>query len=76
MALLILMTPSVHARRRGGGHGYGEELFPWLLEFVVYLVVSLVVLAIVGALWRRLTRPSAAELARERSAIRQRRRQG
>ena len=40
---------------------------PWLTEFVAYFFLAMLVLAVVGALWRYFTRPSAADLARERS---------
>ena len=48
---------------------------PWLTEFVAYFFLAIVVLAVVGALWRYFTRPSAADLARERSMRRLSRRE-
>ena len=60
-----LVATSVHARRRGGSHG--EDLFPWLTEVVLYGLVGLFALAVLGTVWRYLTRPSAADLARQRS---------
>ena len=68
------MTTTVHARRRGSGGG-GEDPFPWLTEFMVYIFLGLLALAVLGALWRYITRPSAADLARERSMRRLSRRE-
>lgn len=61
-----LMATSAQARRRGAGGG-GEDMFPWLTELVVYIVLAMVALAVAGALWRYFTRPTVADLARERS---------
>ena len=60
-----LVATLVHARRRGGNHG--EDPLPWLTEAVPYVLLAMLALAVVGALWRYLSRPSAADLARERS---------
>jgi hypothetical protein len=73
MATASLVATSVHARRRGGSHG--EDPFPWLTEVVAYALIAMLALAVMGALWRRLTRPSAADLARERSMRRLSRRE-
>lgn len=62
-----LLAASAHARRRGGGDSGGEDSFPWLTEVVVYVLLGMLALSVVGALWRYLTRPSAADLARKRS---------
>lgn len=67
VALMSLVATSVHARRRGGGGGDGEDPIPWLTEFVAYILLGMLALAVVGALWRYFTRPSAADLARERN---------
>lgn len=69
VAMASLMATSVHARRRGGRGG--EDPFPWLTEFVAYVLIGLLVFAVLGALWSYFTRPSAADLARERSMRRQ-----
>lgn len=75
VALVSLVATSVHARRRGGGGGDGEDPIPWLTEFVAYFLLGMLALAVVGALWRYFTRPSAADLARERSMRRLSRRE-
>lgn len=74
VATASLMATPVHARRRGGGGG-GVDPIPWLTEFVAYAFLSLLALAVLGALWRYLIRPSAADLARERSMRRLSRRE-
>jgi hypothetical protein len=48
---------------------------PWLTEFVAYFLVAMLALAVVGALWRYFTRPTAADLARDRSKRRLSRRE-
>jgi hypothetical protein len=73
VATASLMPTTVHARRRGGGGG--EDPFPWLTEFVVYIFLGLLALAVLSALWRYLTRASAADLARKRSMRRLSRRE-
>lgn len=73
MATASLVATSVHARRRGGSHG--EDPFPWLTEAVMYVLLGMLALAVLGALWRYFTRPSAADLARERSMRRLSRRE-
>jgi len=76
VATASLMATPVHARRRGGGGGGGgEDPFPWLTEVVAYVFLGLLALAVLGALWRYFTRPSAADLARERSMRRLSRRE-
>lgn len=65
MTIASFVTTSVHARRRGGSHG--EDPFPWLTEVVAYVLLAMFALAVMGAMWRYFTRPSAADLARERS---------
>ena len=75
IALVSLMTASAHARGRGGGGGEGEDPMPWLTEFMAYFFLVMLALAVVGALWRYFTRPSAADLARERSMRRLSRRE-
>ncbi|MDM0112213.1 hypothetical protein QTI66_08630 [Variovorax sp. J22R133] len=75
-AVLSLLATSAHARRRGGGGGgSGEDHFPWLTDLVIYVLLGLFALSVVGALWRYFTRPSAADMARERSMRRQSMRQ-
>ena len=69
----FLATTPVHARRRGSSHG--EDPFPWLTEAVMYVLLGMLALAVLGALWRYFTRPSAADLARERSMRRLSRRE-
>ena len=73
LAMGSLMATSVHARRRGGSGG--EDPFPWLTEFMLYLFLGMLALGVVGAVWRYITRPSAADLARERSMRRLSRRE-
>lgn len=70
-----LMATPVQARRRGGGGSGGEDPFPWLAEFIAYFLLGMLALAVVGALWRYFTRPSAADMARERSMRRLSRRE-
>jgi hypothetical protein len=48
---------------------------PWLTELVAYFFLAVLALAVVAAVWRYFTRPSAADLARERSMGRQSRRE-
>ncbi len=56
---------------KGGGIGsHGEDPFPWLTEFFVCALLRIFAFGVVGALWRYFTRPSAADLARERSTKR------
>ena len=74
LAMSGLAATSAHARRRGGS-GHGEDPFPWLTDFVLYVLLGMLALAVVGALWRYFTRPSAADLARERSMRRLSRRE-
>ena len=65
MTIASFVATSVHARRRGGSHD--EDPFPWLTEVVAYALLAMFALAVMGALWRYFTRPSTADLARERS---------
>ena len=48
---------------------------PWLTGLVAYFFLAVLALAVVAAVWRYFTRPSAADLARERSMRRQSRRE-
>ena len=73
VSLASLAASSAHARRRGGGGS--EDPFPWLTDFMLYLFLGMLTIAVVGALWRYFTRPSVADLARERSVRRHARRQ-
>lgn len=66
----MLMATSAYARKRGSGNG-GDDPFPWLTEVVVYVLLGMLALSVVGALWRFVTRPTAADLARQRSNGRQ-----
>ena len=61
----LFLAAEAHARRR---HGSGEDPFPELTYYVSLGLIGLLLLGVLGAVWRRLRQPHREAKARQEAA--------